>query len=138
MISYSERKIFTSYEVMLLRRAQVLVAAVDLGLPVLEEHELRCHELARVVGNILGLRVVDGRYGHVEHSWLVVPPREYTHMGSILDVYAPGQEPQVHLLDLFFGLGHVNVYQAGEPRTDIREDIVNAVEEHIRQGIPIW
>lgn len=58
---------------------------------------LRCHEVARVVHAVLrvsGARVVDGKFGGVEHSWIrfVDGPKDY-----ILDVYAIGSLPPVQL-----------------------------------------
>jgi hypothetical protein len=138
MIGYSERLIFTEGELELWRRARILVAAVDLRLLILDGQELRCHELARVVGRILTLPITDGKYGHVEHSWLTIAPTARGGCGCILDVYSPGQVPQVQLLDTFVGLGHRELYKPGVIRDDIREVIVDAVEIDVRQRVPVW
>lgn len=46
---------------------------------------LSCHMLARAIGKIFNLKIVDGYYHHgYEHSWLVTPS------GHIIDVYPVG------------------------------------------------
>lgn len=135
MISYSKRKVFSDRELDLWRRARVLVSAVDLGLPELEGKELRCHELARVVGRILDLAVIDGHYGCIEHSWLVIEPAQLGVLPFVLDVYAPGQAPQVQLLDMNIVLGHRDLYRPGDRRTDILWDVVDALERDLRRRV---
>ena len=73
---------------------------------------MRCHEVARAVGEVLGLPVVDGRYGCVNHSWLVVD-------GYILDVYCVGRLPLVQVVDMSPTLPHRSDYQEGTARGDI-------------------
>lgn len=105
MRSYSETKVFTPEELSLLERARAYVVRVDESA---FDSPIRCHELARAVGKLLGLQYEDGVYsllpeigGGVDHSWLIVP-RDFKgeRVGcSILDVYAVGTLPQVRLLD---------------------------------------
>lgn len=120
MRGYAERKVFMRYETALLREAEVLVQKAPdemLG------EEVRCHELARAVGEILGLEVADGHFGFVEHSWLWVRPpvsqlRPWT-LPNILDVYVPGAMPQVQLMHM----GHTGLPQRYSPHP-IRDLVV--------------
>lgn len=125
MRSYSESKVFTGAAMDLFTRATALVAAI----PTNDGYflDVRCHELARAVGEWLGLAVVDGHYGHVDHSWLLVP--NATPIGdSILDVYAAGAVPMVRMMDRWPGLPHgANVYRAGDDRDDVDYDMVGAL-----------
>ncbi len=77
---------------------------------------LRCHEVARIVGQLFDLRVVDGNFGGVEHSWLLL--RDTFVVGgttyrTILDPYAVGRLPLVQLCVLprftLFGSYHEDV-----------------------------
>jgi hypothetical protein len=137
MISYAEREIFTDREMALWCDACDLIKRVSLAWT----NELRCHELARAAHAALGrLRyrgspykttVVDGKLWAIEHSWLVVPaqgPRGLTRT-AILDVYCPGRMPQVQLLDNHFVIARG--YEPGEPRTDIKLDIVGRLEREM-------
>ena len=97
------------------RAATLVVDAILSDFEDDDETWLRCHEVARVVLRFLepGWEVVDGHYGSVEHSWLL---RE----GVILDVYAVGRLPMVHLVG-----GHwssLGAYVLGPVRTDVREE----------------
>jgi len=67
MKGYGEAEIFSAAEKRLLRSAASIVDALPDSGP---GGPLRCHEVARVVGRLLGLQVVDGFYGFVDHSWL--------------------------------------------------------------------
>jgi hypothetical protein len=124
MNSYSE-KIFDTSEIILFGKATSLVAALR------HDAELRCHELARAVARTLGsLRVFDGKFGSVDHSWCET---EYM---NVLDVYAAGSLPQVQLLHAgsrAWMLPHDKSYKVGEPRTDIREERLEALMNEIRQ-----
>ena len=120
MIPYAERVCFRSWHLLLYGRA---VALVD-RLSDTWGNELRCHELVRALAWVLTqrnpdddwyLNVVDGKCGPVEHSWLRCRD------GTILDPYAPGRIPSVQLIDVLMG---VRLYEAGEIRNDIREEIV--------------
>lgn len=101
MNSYSELEVFTKDEVNLFQRATKLVEALR------DRNKLRCHELARAVGSVLGLHVQDGYYGFVNHTWLWTEPLKwndltsYTRLGfpNILDVYSVGSLPMVRLVD---------------------------------------
>lgn len=83
---------------------------------------LRCHEVARAVGHLLGLPVVDGKFGIVEHSWLLIP----TEPAFLLDPYAVARWPQVQLVQTRLLLLPAP-YVMGPPRTDIRDDVVQAL-----------
>jgi hypothetical protein len=126
--SYSEAKVFSVSARALLEIAVELVQKIPDPLP--DEPEWRCHEVARAVGERLGLRVVDGRFGGIEHTWLVVPrglleddraPGE-----AILDVYAIGILPQVRLVDPWAPEGLLFV-SFGRARKDIRTADVAAL-----------
>lgn len=126
MISYAERQVFSEREMFCWRRATHLVGALG------AEVDLRCHELARAVGQRLSLRAVDGKCGSVEHSWLM------THGAypKILDVYVPGAMPQVQLLDPFALLPWGGKYVPGEQRDDIRRpDIERLLLTWISKGV---
>src|SRR5271166_5239652 len=136
MKSYSETKVFTLEELGLLERARAYVARVDesvFKVPV------RCHELARAVGKLLGLKYEDGVYsllpeigGGVDDSWLLVP-RDFTgeRVGcSILDVYAVGSLPQVRLLD---GSSHAAPHHRNFIKRGERDDIDAVTVERLIQ-----
>lgn len=125
MISYSQISVFSVREVELLRRASAAV----LRFP--DAPGLRCHEVARAAGRVLGLTVQDGHYGLIEHSWLWTSgPEGFFGSGrypNILDVYAVGSLPQVRLVDMGHFLPENRAYRfsrLGESREDVREDVV--------------
>jgi hypothetical protein len=109
----------------LLRRAEALVASLpDEATP----GEVRCHELARAVGRVLGLPVQDGRYGMVEHSWLwTEEPRG--RQPNVIDVYAVGRLPMVQLVDMGHFLPENRSYVPGPERDDVRGDVVDLLVE---------
>lgn len=123
MRTYAERQGVGSEHLEAWRAATLLVARVS------DEwgNELRCHELARAAHAALppiasaglesSVRVADGKCGPCDHSWLVVYGRSGT---SILDVYAAGRMPPVILVDPIA----TRDYSEGDPRTDIRDDVV--------------
>lgn len=117
MRPYAERKALPQDAILLWRQARLLVDFI----PERVGRDIRCHELARVIARVLGpeLTVKDGLYGRVQHSWLVGD-------GFVLDVYAPGRLPQVQLIDDFFTLPERDLYKAGEPRSDIDEEWIEA------------
>lgn len=108
---------------------------------------LRCHEVTRAVAHVLAkafpeltMQVMDGHFGCVEHTWILIPPgdrtrlitephRQITHRlpnglvwgGWILDPYRPGHLPPCQLLDLRCALPG---YVGGPARTDVREDVI--------------
>lgn len=97
-------------------------------------NELRCHELARAVQGGLReaghprARVVDGRMGSIDHSWILLPGYELqagSDRAPILDVYAPGRLPQVQLVDASWVISAE--YVAGSERLDVRRDIVRVI-----------
>jgi hypothetical protein len=138
MKSYSELEIFTEKEVRLFHVATQLVEALP------RPPKLRCHELARALGCILGLQHQDGYYGFVDHSWLWTTKPEWntlterTRLGfpNILDVYSVGSLPMVRLVDgKHPSLPHVGwAYRPGKLREDIDQvavnDLVNEFTRH--------
>lgn len=113
MKNYAEHEVFKSGELVYFLTAQELVRRIPDDF-MADGWELRCHEVARAVGLRLGLKVIDGKSGGVDHSWLL------TASSNILDVYVVGRLPQVQLVDMACtGPRHDLVYVPGEPRTDI-------------------
>lgn len=128
MRSYSEREVFTPEEMELLGLAADLVRSLP-DLP-----GLRCHEVARAVGEVLGLQVQDGKYGWCEHSWLWTRPwMSGSFPPSVLDPYAVGSLPQVKLVDM--GLpAHRGTYTVGDERTDVDLGLVKVLVEGLRSA----
>ena len=123
MKGYAATDMFTSAELTLCGKAKGLVHRVP------DAWEVRCHELARAVGEVLSLEVVDGKFGAVEHSWLSLDPvAGHRH---ILDVYTPGCIPMVTLKDLFWGLPDTRNYAEGDARDDIDHEMVSKIVEHV-------
>lgn len=118
MRGYSVTNVFTKKEQALYGVARVLVESLP------EIPGLRCHELTRAVGVILGLEVQDGHHGMADHSWLLIPATKARCRGSILDVYSVGSLPLVRICDIYFGLPHEQSYKPLEPRDDIDEEMV--------------
>ena len=144
MRSYADLKVFSGKEKLWLSRATELVGEIREG-----EEELRCHELARAVGRLLGLHVQDGHYGFAEHSWLwTSEPRRAEADGevelfgapNILDVYSVGQLPQVQLVAAGrVGLPHVGwAYRPGAARRDIRGETVERIIRETRRIWQLW
>lgn len=127
MRGYSATEIFDVRDSAILATAQEMVARFPEG-------EWRCHEVARAVARecvALGLRVVDGKYCRVDHSWLAY--RGTNKRLRILDTYAVGMLPQVLLLDASSILDHGSNYVPSHlPRADIREDDVTKLREAAR------
>lgn len=119
MKSYAET-VVAPWEVDLLHRAEAIVRDLpDEEVP----GTVRCHELARAVGRILGLPVQDGRFGLSEHSWLwTEEPRGF--QPNLIDVYSVGSLPMVRIVDMKHFLPHNRDYVPGRGRDDIREDVV--------------
>lgn len=114
----------------LLELAQMAVAFLP---DSIDPETIRCHELARALTQQLpGMhRLVDGRYGQVDHSWIELP---LGGAGYILDVYAVGRLPQVQLLQKHPFLEAVTaLYKPGSPRNDIRRNVVEAMNEHLNR-----
>lgn len=140
MIPHAQREIFWEFERRVYRKAVIAVESVGRQWG----NELRCHELARAVHRLLdipAMRVVDGKVGAVEHSWLelVVLNAELDrekhgkYRKTIIDVYVPGRLPQVQLIDPFPLLKPI--YEEGEKRTDINKNIVDEVFKEMRDFI---
>ena len=136
MIGYSESDIFTEVERSMLRRAIKLVDRVGKHASV-----IRCHELARAVGELLDLQVQDGFYGFVEHSWLWTGPVDIKKTPTvrlgfphILDVYSVGRLPQVTLVAGDSpSLPHVGwSYRPGPLRTDLDLPLIEALLTEMR------
>jgi hypothetical protein len=91
MKTYSEREVFDERDLSAFEHARQIVEV----LPDYDQEgeQLRCHEVAALVGKILELPVRHGKYElGSEHSWLELPSRH------ILDVYAVGRIPPVQLV----------------------------------------
>lgn len=99
---------------------------------------VRCHELARAARLFLDYAfgqwptLVDGRYGAVDHSWLVLTERPGVH--AILDPYCVGRLPMVQLIAHV--PGERMLYQHGALRSDIREGDVMRLFEEMRETMP--
>jgi hypothetical protein len=132
MLGYARDEVFTKDQIL------ARVAAVACVHKVTErEPRIRCHELARAVllrfdsiGKIGPGKwlIADGKCGAVDHSWLY----DSSGSGNILDVYCPGREPMVQLIDRFCSLG---LYvRADALRTDINGELVHALVAEMRRG----
>lgn len=97
----------------------------------IEGQPLRCHEVARVVSHFIPGRVVDGRCGPYDHSWLILGD-------FILDPYAIGSYPLVQLADPYCLIKRH--YVEGAPRDDVRHEqlhtLVHLAEEGMLAPIP--
>lgn len=120
MRGYAWHEIFTAEEIRLRAAAARLVEALPYQLG---NKPLRCHEVARAVGHMLGLQAVDGWFGMVEHSWLWATPFvPLSPLPNVLDPYRPGCHPQVLLLH---SSSHLPFdYRRGDPRKDVRHAVV--------------
>ena len=128
MITYAERACFREAHLRLFARVETYVARVSNAWG----NELRCHELARAVQRVDAsehkLDVVDGKCGPIEHSWLRFRD------GVILDPYTPGRMPAVQIVDPIVGVA----YRPGEPRSDIRQAIVDRLVLEMRAARQLW
>lgn len=118
-------------------RALALAERVVEVLP--EDDRLRCHEVARIVREVIGFGVVeDGTYGQgprvlpVDHSWIVL--RVMGRNRHVLDPYAVGRLPPVQVAEVGFPLD--DPYVAGKPRSDVREDVVQEGLRAVRDRLP--
>lgn len=85
---------------------------------------VRCHELSRAVGMVLGLKWIDGRFGLTYHSWLIVPA-DKRGPEFVLDVHTVGAVPQVQLCDISSEwLRGAREYRDTGPRDDIDDRVV--------------
>lgn len=146
MIGYNARRTFRKEERYLLKKAIEFVRSVNekaicRRFPVFVN--IRCHELARAVGKLLRLRVVDGyvveQFGIGDHSWLLTPA------GNILDVYAVARLPVVQLVQQERH-ALARTYQEGHLTLDvpINKGVVDALvkmmseEEKTAQALAIY
>ncbi len=122
MISHSQKVIFSPNEMILLKHATALIKRIH------DMPNLRCHEVARVIGYVLRLPIQDGYFGHVEHSWLWTEQVDSKHFPkNILDVYTIGSLPQVQLKSMAYMLPYNENYlweKYGTYRKDINEEII--------------
>lgn len=136
MISYSQTSgVFTPHMLKSLTLAKRYVGYLP---NKIGKRVTRCHEVARVVAEYLdtaedlkGLKIeiYDGHYGPMEHSWLVLRDRfKGATYVAVLDTYAVGRLPQVQLVST--SVGHALLYEAGDPRKDIRKTDMKKMREH--------
>jgi hypothetical protein len=136
VIGYSGTELFRGAEIELWRAATQAIAQLDDR----DQGLIRCHELARAIAalpfpEVLSVRVQDGLYGAVDHSWLLVwHPRR--HVYDLLDVYCVGRLPMVQLVSLDVGPMHSALYRAGPARTDIDLGRVSKLTTKLRAGWP--
>lgn len=125
MNGYSSLEVFTEHDKKCARAAHLVV----MNLP--DKHDgdqcewVRCHEVARIVAKMIEspgvapAKVVDGHYGSVHHSWIVLPST------VILDCYSVGRLPVVQLVTTM-GVAYPDLYRpAKAPRDDIRQDFID-------------
>lgn len=133
MIGYAEKEVFTPKELSLWQRAVNLVEKVPYEL---RGESIRCHELARAVGRVLGLDHEDGKFGFVEHTWLWVEPLDRTIapwvMPNVIDVYVPGSVPSVQLVHMATGLP-TRYFLASVSDLQIRTDVMQYLSLHFAQ-----
>lgn len=92
---------------------------------------VRCHELTRAVCRFLEhpWTLRDGKFGSVQHTWLVGQPRS-GYAPAILDVYSVARLPMVQLV---YNLNRVELpYQALESRNDIHNDVVRSLVQELK------
>ncbi len=135
MRSYSEVFVFTERMVKIMHHAEKLVQLAPQLVPV---DRLRCHEVTRYVAYWLeqswgtATITVDGKYGAVEHSWMIFVDEP----GVILDVYAVGRLPQVQLVEARFPMsGRYNLYTVGKKRDDIYQNVIDDLCEAYQQRV---
>lgn len=130
MRSISETTYFSSRALDLLERVELAIAVIH------HRKELRCHEVARAIGEFFGVHVVDGYFGVADHSWCTFEDhseadrfRQY-----ILDPYAVGRLPQVQLITVSgpVGMAAQQMYREAAPRTDIDATIVSNLISQLR------
>ncbi len=131
MKGYAEQEVFSELEMAMWHRATKFVAAV----PDRYGYEVRCHELARAVGRLLNVPVVDGMFGGlVEHSWLSIPrPPDRSPTSVVLDVYVPGVIPQVQLVDISALLPVGRLYREEKIHRNLKidQDLVSELVQHM-------
>ncbi len=133
MIGYSQKVVFTEFELERLTLATQLVEA----LPSFDSENrwIRCHEITRALGPLLDLTWCDGYYGMVEHSWLWTKPlMPFESPPNILDPYCPGRLPQVQLVHSSTNLPYE--YRRSAERDDIRQLVVDQLSEILIALVP--
>ena len=117
MRGYAAERVFSEIALKDFQRATALVDC----LPDVDSEGrlIRCHEVVRALKDRLhpDWELEDGHYKTVNHTWLV------SRRGHILDLYSVARFPVVQLFDSDIHF-HRNIYKAGKPRTDIRQDVV--------------
>jgi hypothetical protein len=130
---YAETEVFSRRERQLLVEAKRIVRC----LPTYDAagEWVRCHEVARLVGTMLGLPVVDGSYGMMEHSWLWTHKREspFDPIPNVLDCYAVGRLPAVQLVHSSANLPFE--YRRGDPRKDVRKPVMEQLYQAVRSKL---
>lgn len=104
MISYSQREVFTE------RHLQLFDATKDIVSSLFDDNGMRCHEVARIIGELFNLPVTDGYYCAVHHSWIMLDRQ------TILDPYAVGRLPMVQLV-------HSNVAVSAQAKCYVPDDV---------------
>jgi hypothetical protein len=131
---YNADHTFSEKQIRVMKRAADIVAWInDQSLGAGRHDMMRCHEVARIVGLLLDLPVVDGKYGAVDHSWLIL--NAYRSKACILDVYSVGSLPMVQLRDASIP-GADKLYRHGDLRTDIHQKIVDMEIDLWRRANP--
>lgn len=132
MKGYAYEEVFTAEERKLQARAAKLVAKAPY---LFGGSHVRCHELARAVAKVLGLKnaVCDGWFGMVEHTWLWTTPHQpLAFLPNVLDVYRPGCHPQVVLVHTSSTLPFD--YRRGDKRKDIDPIVVDRLVAAMTRG----
>jgi len=132
MKGYSETEVFSPEEKRYFAEAKKLVR----HLPARDSQDrwVRCHEVARVVGAVLGLEVCDGHYGMCEHSWLWLSPlTPLSSPPNILDPYVVGRLPSVQIVRSSTSCPYE--YRRGDKRRDIRPSVLEELYQRCRGTI---
>lgn len=146
MKGYAESRIFSKKARAMFFKAKHYVSLIEEKTDENGKERLRCHELVRIVANVIVFDppsyepffippfvIVDGKYGHVDHSWIEI--RERISEDVILDVYAPGQMPQVQMIDTAWVLPHKKIYVAGDQRDDIKWGTIHRHTEELKEKL---
>lgn len=133
MRGYARDEVFTEEHLAARSAACAFVLKVEERKP-----RIRCHELARAVAYALEdmiavgcWEVADGSYGLVEHSWLYACATRTV----ILDVYRPGCEPMVQLIDCACSFSPFNSYIEKDRRSDIDLNLVSELASEMLRGL---
>jgi hypothetical protein len=136
MKGYAIEEVFSADELALYEKARQLM---ELAPYKINDEEVRCHEVVRAVAlklDLSPLQVVDGWYGLCDHSWLWTKVwKPFTRPPTALDVYSVGRHPLVQLVDTSSGSLPFD-YSRGDPRKDIKNDVVVALLESFAGWVP--